>query len=214
MRHILPIGICLFSEAHCFRIFSDSRLSFGTQLYGFTNGAFYVPMPRGCITIMHDKSYAANAIKHCVRPCDMTGKSAGLIMRKINAEALSDAKRYHLDETISWLDDFHFDDADNTVSRHSYRNRSKIKWIKHPSFDGRILKRCHVRGSSDASRQFMKMEAQVYADVRNVLEALVKGVTKNLNQEEMTEKKLRKIEGRVARQVGQSSAHPPVRMAR
>ena len=28
------------------RIFSDSRLSFGTQLYGYTNGAFCVDMPR------------------------------------------------------------------------------------------------------------------------------------------------------------------------
>ena len=154
---------------------------------------------------MHDKSYAANAIKHCVRPCDMTGKSAGLIMRKINDEALSDAKRYHLDETISWLEDFHFEDTDHSVSRHSHRNSSKIKCIKQASFDALALKRCHVRGSSDASRQIMKMEAQVYADVRSVIEALLKSVTKNLSQEEMTEKKLRKIEGRVARQVGQFS---------
>lgn len=28
------------------RLFSDSRLSFGTQLYGYTNGAFCVDMPR------------------------------------------------------------------------------------------------------------------------------------------------------------------------
>lgn len=34
------------------RLFSDSRLSFGTQLYGYTNGAFAVPMPRGCITVL------------------------------------------------------------------------------------------------------------------------------------------------------------------
>ncbi len=34
------------------RLFSDSRLSFGTQLYGYTNGAFAIPMPRGCVTVM------------------------------------------------------------------------------------------------------------------------------------------------------------------
>ncbi len=28
------------------RLFSDSRMSFGTQLYGYTNGAFCVDMPR------------------------------------------------------------------------------------------------------------------------------------------------------------------------
>ncbi|KAK9838261.1 hypothetical protein WJX81_000973 [Elliptochloris bilobata] len=65
------------------RLFSDSRLSFGTQLYGYTNGAFYVDMPRGCITVMQSGGYAAAGLKHCVRPVDMAGRSAGLIMRRI-----------------------------------------------------------------------------------------------------------------------------------
>lgn len=34
------------------RLFSDSRLSFGCQLYGFCNGAFCIPMARGCITVL------------------------------------------------------------------------------------------------------------------------------------------------------------------
>lgn len=34
------------------RLFSDARLSFGCQLYGFCNGAFCIPMPRGCITVL------------------------------------------------------------------------------------------------------------------------------------------------------------------
>lgn len=34
------------------RLFSDSRLSFGSQLYGFTNSEFFVPMARGAITVM------------------------------------------------------------------------------------------------------------------------------------------------------------------
>lgn len=55
------------------RLFSDSRLSFGTQLYGFTNGLFFIPMPRGCITVMENEGFAANGVKHCVRPIDMTG---------------------------------------------------------------------------------------------------------------------------------------------
>ena len=63
------------------RLFSDCRLSFGSQFYGFCNGAFSVPLPRGCVLAMEEGSYAANGIKHCVRPCDMAGKSAALIMR-------------------------------------------------------------------------------------------------------------------------------------
>ena len=108
------------------RLLSDSRLSFGTQLYGcacsqclqlsagrgrtgasararlvhahgactvasgqhrlssgrhpgdiarYTNGAFYVDMPRGCITVMEAGGYAAAGLKHCVRPIDMAGEA-------------------------------------------------------------------------------------------------------------------------------------------
>lgn len=63
------------------RLFSDSRLSFGSQYYGFQNSAFMIPLPRGCICKMEEGSYSANGVKHCVRPCDMTGKSSAVILR-------------------------------------------------------------------------------------------------------------------------------------
>ncbi|KAK9802889.1 hypothetical protein WJX73_002092 [Symbiochloris irregularis] len=85
------------------RLFSDSRLSFGTQLYGYTNGAFSVDMPRGCVTVMQEGGYAANGIKHCVRPMDMTGKSAALIMRKIRPEAMAAARTLWTEEALAWL---------------------------------------------------------------------------------------------------------------
>ena len=34
------------------RLFSDCRLSFGSQFYGFCNGAFCIPLPRGCVCVM------------------------------------------------------------------------------------------------------------------------------------------------------------------
>ena len=40
-----------------------------------------MPLPRGCVLELTEGGYSANGIKHCVRPCDMTGKSAALIMR-------------------------------------------------------------------------------------------------------------------------------------
>jgi hypothetical protein len=85
------------------RLFSDSRLSFGTQLYGYTNGAFFIPMPRGCVTVMEAGSYAANGVKHCVRPSDMAGKSAGMILRRMNPTALSDAREHFMEESIDWM---------------------------------------------------------------------------------------------------------------
>ena len=63
------------------RLFSDSRLSFGSQYYGFCNSGFFIPLPRGCICVMEEGLYAANGIKHCIRPCDMTGKSCAIILR-------------------------------------------------------------------------------------------------------------------------------------
>lgn len=63
------------------RLFSDSRLSFGSQYYGFQNSAFTIPLPRGCICKMEEASYSANGVKHCIRPCDMTGKSSAVILR-------------------------------------------------------------------------------------------------------------------------------------
>ena len=59
------------------RLFSDSRLSFGTQLYGYTNGAFCVDMPRGVITVMEKGGYAVAGAKHCVRPVDLAGGQLG-----------------------------------------------------------------------------------------------------------------------------------------
>jgi hypothetical protein len=85
------------------RLFSDSRLSFGGQLFGYTNGSFFIPMPRGCVTVMEAKSYAANGLKHCVRPCDMTGKSAGMILRRIQPQARKKAEKYFLEESMTWM---------------------------------------------------------------------------------------------------------------
>lgn len=85
------------------RLFSDSRMSFGTQLYGYTNGAFCIPMPRGCVTVMEAGGYAANGVKHCIRPVDMAGKSAGMILRRINPAAMERAKTFVVEECMEWM---------------------------------------------------------------------------------------------------------------
>lgn len=82
------------------RVFSDARLSFGSQLYSFCNGAFCIDLPRGAVCVMLENGYAANGIKHCIRPVDMTGKSAAFIMRQMHKEAVKIAEKY------DWLVDF------------------------------------------------------------------------------------------------------------
>lgn len=42
----------------------------------YTNGAFTVDMPRGCVTVMEAGGYAVTGLKHCVRPADLAGAHA------------------------------------------------------------------------------------------------------------------------------------------
>ncbi|KAL4496210.1 hypothetical protein ABPG72_012947 [Tetrahymena utriculariae] len=87
-----------------FKLFSDARLSFGSQLYGFCNSAFVIPMPRGSVLKLEENSYAANGIKHCVRPCDMAGKNATIIMRQMHHKVVNEAIIY--DENVdlpTWI---------------------------------------------------------------------------------------------------------------
>ncbi|CAL8470831.1 g10373 [Coccomyxa elongata] len=93
------------------RLFSDSRLSFGTQLYGYSNGAFTVDMPRGCITVMEAGGYAVEGVKHCVRPADLGGKSAALIMRHINGPCMQQARELFEAQTLKMLRAWSMKDA-------------------------------------------------------------------------------------------------------
>ena len=93
------------------RLFSDSRLSFGSQYYGFCNSSFFVPLPRGCICVMEEASYSANGIKHCIRPCDMTGKSSAVIMRQMHPICVNEAIKYdrHIDLPL-WFSSLSLED--------------------------------------------------------------------------------------------------------
>jgi len=71
---------------------------------------------------MHDKSYAANVVKHCVRPCDMSGKSAAMILRKINDEAYEEAVQHYYDQTVSWISKLRLDEA---TEQDPYSQRSR-----------------------------------------------------------------------------------------
>ena len=73
---------------------SDSRLSFGSQFYGYLNGAFCIPCPRGAVCMMEEFSYAANSAKHCVRPCDLAGRSITIILRQIHPFIMEEARRF------------------------------------------------------------------------------------------------------------------------
>jgi len=85
------------------RLFSDSRLSFGGRLLGCCNSEFVVPMPRGCVTVLEPGMYAADGIKHAIKPIDMTGQSAAIILRQIRPDVRHAAENLRLDDTGDWF---------------------------------------------------------------------------------------------------------------
>ena len=79
------------------RLFSDSRLSFGSKYYYYHDSSFFIPMERGAITIMEPSSFAANDISHCVRPSDMEGRSAVIVLRHVKQERIQESTMLAID---------------------------------------------------------------------------------------------------------------------
>lgn len=160
------------------RLFSDSRLSFGTQLYGFTNGLFFIPMPRGCITVMENLGFAANGVKHCVRPIDMTGKSAAMILRKINEDALKTAEELFWNDIIEKLEHLSLIPA------------SPDRLIWNPLFDDSDLS---LNDVSSTLRKGMKKERDQVAEgksIKAVVHAMLKYVIRQEKKEAQNKRKI------------------------
>ena len=61
--------------------------------------------------MMEEASYSANGVKHCIRPCDMTGKSAACILRQMHPSVVKEAEKYdkHIDLPM-WMSSLSLDD--------------------------------------------------------------------------------------------------------
>lgn len=46
---------------------------------------------------MEENSYSANGVKHCIRPIDMAGKSAAVILRQMHPSVVKEAEIYDAD---------------------------------------------------------------------------------------------------------------------
>ena len=61
---------------------------------------------------MEEASYSANGVKHCIRPCDMTGKSSAVILRQMHPLVVEEAQK--LDRNIElpmWFSTLSLDNA-------------------------------------------------------------------------------------------------------
>ena len=66
---------------------------------------------------MEEAGYAANGIKHSVRPADMTGKSTALILRHVHSDVLQEAHKIHLEDCISDLKVWKLGNKSEALSR-------------------------------------------------------------------------------------------------
>lgn len=76
---------------------------------------------------MNENSYAANGVKHCVRPCDMSGKSAAVIMRQMHHQVVREAAKY--DELIdfpAWLSTISDDPRAITYAEQKRREAERL----------------------------------------------------------------------------------------
>ena len=63
---------------------------------------------------MEEASYSANGVKHCIRPCDMTGKSSAVILRQMHPNVVQEAVK--LDRNIDlpmWMSTLTLEDQNN-----------------------------------------------------------------------------------------------------
>jgi len=69
------------------------------------------------LTVMEENSYAADAIKHCIRPNDMTGKSGVLLLRQIHVQHMREARKMQRRVVIrNWLHEIKgLEDPDNYI---------------------------------------------------------------------------------------------------
>jgi hypothetical protein len=61
---------------------------------------------------MEEGSYSANGVKHCIRPCDMTGKSSAVILRQMHPIVVREASKYdQLVDLPMWLSSLSLEDS-------------------------------------------------------------------------------------------------------
>ena len=60
---------------------------------------------------MEEGSYSANGVKHCIRPCDMTGKSSAVILRQMHPNVVAEASKYDQNVDLPmWMSTLSLDD--------------------------------------------------------------------------------------------------------
>ena len=86
------------------------------------------------INLHLENSYASNGVKHCIRPCDMTGKSSALILRQMHPIMVNEAENYdHYIDFPCWLSSLSI--VENSMPYTLQKNRESDFILKISEFD-------------------------------------------------------------------------------
>lgn len=132
---------------------------------------------------MEEGSFAADGVKHCVRPMDMQGKNAGLIMRQINPHAMLEAWKYHLEESTLWLKSLSLEE-DATPFKERLNRLIREDGYGKPLDDGAIENICR-RVLYRCIREVEKAERDTSSEVRSIVEGLMRGVVRAIHQDDI-----------------------------
>jgi hypothetical protein len=80
---------------------------------------------------MEENSYAANGVKHCIRPQDMAGKSSAIILRQMHPAVVKEALDY--DQKIDlpmWLSTLSL--SDQQVDFHEQKRKEALSVMNQP----------------------------------------------------------------------------------
>ncbi|XP_057671865.1 RNA demethylase ALKBH5-like [Diorhabda carinulata] len=121
-------------------LFSDSALCFGCKFHykplRCSQPLLKLEMPRGVVTSL--SGFAANEITHCVRPEDITGRRAVIMLRRVHdcAPRLPQTAVMSITRNISYTDSLELTTED-FIKFH----QTLLKWQNQGSVVGKIRKR-------------------------------------------------------------------------
>lgn len=110
-----------------------------------------------------ENSYASNGVKHCIRPCDMTGKSSALILRQMHPVMIKEAEKYDLlVDFPSWFSSLSIDE--NSIPYSQQKSIEAEALIKISELEKKRNKMFNNKGN--------KLDDEVHETINDMLQTI------------------------------------------
>lgn len=78
---------------------------------------------------MEENSYSANGVKHCIRPIDMAGKSAAVILRQMHPSVVKEAEIFDAQIDLPmWFSSLSLEDS--MTAFHDQKRHEALQMMK------------------------------------------------------------------------------------